>query len=104
MPDTARREALSARSKALRDRATAFNDRLKDDRAKEFMRTTVFNTLDDVDGFFLGDEKRRPSLDMWERMWLDNAERMLAIAEQSFDKFEEQVKQYGGPENVRMYG
>ena len=104
MPDMARREALVARSKALRERAQDFYDRLQDDRAREFTRTLVLNALDDVDGFFLGDPKNRPELEMWEGMWLENADRMLTIAEDWFNKFESQVKQFGGPENVRMYG
>jgi hypothetical protein len=104
MPDHGRRTAILERSKALRERATAFNDRLKDERAKEFMRTSVFNSLDDVDKFFLGDAKTRPSMEIWERMWLDSAEMILSTAEQSFSKFEDQVKQYGGPEKVRMFG
>ena len=40
MPNS-RRDALLARSKALRERATAFDIRLKDERAREFMRSTV---------------------------------------------------------------
>jgi hypothetical protein len=104
MPDTVRRDALLARSKALREQAVAFSERLKDDRAKEFIRTMVFYALDDVERFFLGDPQSRPSQEMWERMWLDNAERMLALAEQSFSKFEEQVRKYGGPEKVRLVG
>lgn len=68
------------------------------------MRSTVLNSLDDVDQFFLGDPKTRPSMEMWEPMWLDGADRILTIAEQSFAKFEEQVKRFGGPENVRIYG
>jgi hypothetical protein len=42
-------EDLLARSKSLREDATAFNDRLKDMRAKNFMRTMTFNSLDGVD-------------------------------------------------------
>lgn len=76
----------------------------KDERAKEFMRSSVFSSLDDVDQFLLSEPKTRPSMEMWEPMWLDGADRILTIAEQSFAKFEEQVKQFGGPENVRMYG
>ena len=91
-------------SKALRERATAFNDRLKDERAKEFMRMSVFHSLDDVDQFFLGDPTTRPSMEMWERVWLDSAEQILSSAEQSFAMFKAQVRQYGGPENVRMFG
>jgi hypothetical protein len=104
MTDSARREALVVRLRALRERATAFNDRLTDSRAKEFMRTSVFHNLDDVDSFFLGDVKSRPAEQMWESMWLDNAEMVLSWAEQNFAKFEKQVEQYGGPENVRMFG
>jgi hypothetical protein len=104
MPDTIRRDSLFARSKALRERATAFYERLKDDRAKEFMRSSVFNHLDDVDGFFLGASTTRPSVEVWEPLWLDSADRILTMAENGFDKFEDQVKQYGGPENVRMFG
>ena len=104
MPDTSRREVLVARSKSLRERATAFNERLMDERAKEFMRSSVFNHLDDVDSFFLGDPKTRPSQEMWERMWLDSADVILTMAEQGFNKFEDQVRKYGGPENVRMFG
>lgn len=104
MPDTSRRDVLVARSKSLRERATAFNERLKDERAKEFMRSSVFNHLDDVDGFFLGDPKNRPSQEMWERMWLDSADVILTMAEQGFNAFENQVAKYGGPENVRMFG
>jgi hypothetical protein len=47
MADSARRAALLERSKALRAKATAFSDRLKDARAR------------------------------WETMWLDSAEMML---------------------------
>ncbi len=104
MIDTKRREHILERSKALRERATAFNDRLKDERAKEFIRTSVFNSIDDVDRFFLGDPSTRPSMEMWEKMWLDSAELILSAAEQSFSKFEAQVNQYGGPETVRMIG
>jgi hypothetical protein len=104
MPDSTRRESLLARSKVLRDRATAFKERLKDERAKDVMRTMVFNWLDDVDGFFLGHPDTRPSEPIWEGMWLDNAERILTIAEDGFNRFEEQVKRYGGPENVRIVG
>lgn len=104
MPDTARRASLLERSRALRERATAFNERLKDEKAKEFMLVSVFHYLEDVEQFFLGDSKTGPPKDMWETMWLDNAEMVLASAEQNFEKFEAQVGQYGGPENVRMFG
>lgn len=104
MSDTARRDALLKRSKTLREKATAFNDRLKDMKAKDFVRTMVFHRLDDVDKFFLGDHKSRPSMEMWETMWLDTAETMLRIAEDAFAKFEGQVQRYGGPENVRLVG
>ena len=104
MSDTARRHALLERSKALRERATAFNDRLKDTRAKDFIRTMVLHSLDDVDTFFLGGPNRRPSMEMWETMWLDSAESILSAAEQRFSKFEAQVSSYGGPENVKMIG
>ena len=104
MPDTSRRDALLARSKTLREKATAFNNRLRDERAKEFVRSSVFNHLDDVDRFFLGDPKTRPSQEMWERMWLDSADMILTMAEQGFNKFEDQVTKYGGPENVRLFG
>lgn len=104
MPESERRAALLARSKSLREKATAFYDRLKDAKAKDFMRTTVFNSLDDVDTFFLGDPKKRPSMEMWETMWLDSSELMLSSAEQSFSKFESQVSKYGGPENVQLIG
>lgn len=104
MSDAARRNALVERSKVLREKATAFNDRLKDAGARDFMRTMVFHSLDDVDTFFLGDSKTRPSMEMWEKMWLDSAESILSSAEQSFSRFEAQVDSYGGPENVRMIG
>jgi hypothetical protein len=104
MADTARRDGLLERSKALREKATAFSDRLKDTRAKDFMRTMVFHSLDDVDKFFLGDPNTSPSMEMWETMWLDSAEQILSSAEKSFAKFESQVSSYGGPENVRMIG
>lgn len=102
MSDIGRRSALLERSKALRAKATEFTTRLKDQRAKDFMRTAVFNHLDDVDRFFLGDRQSRPSQRMWEEMWLDSAETMLGIAESSFAKFEGQVNSYGGPENVQL--
>jgi hypothetical protein len=62
MPDMARREALLARSKGLRERTEAFRDRVNDQRAKEWLRTIRLHHLDDVDGFFLGDPKN-PALD-----------------------------------------
>jgi hypothetical protein len=37
-PESERRAALLARSKSLREKATAFYDRLKDAKAKDFMR------------------------------------------------------------------
>jgi hypothetical protein len=104
MRDSARRSSLLQRSKALRSEATTFTERLHDAGAKDFMRRTVFNSLDDVDRFFLGDPNGRPSEDMWEKMWLDSAEIILSSAEQSFAKFESQVRSYGGPEKVRMVG
>ena len=104
MSDAARRNALLERSKALRAKANTFNDRLKDLRAKDFIRTMVFNSLDDVDRFFLGAPDARPANEIWERMWLDSAEMILSSAEQSFSKFESQVSNYGGPEKVRMVG
>jgi hypothetical protein len=104
MSDAARRSALLERSTALRARAAEFDHRLKDAKAKEFLRTMVFHHLDDVDRFFLGDAKSRPSMDMWETMWLDSAETMLRIAEDSFGKFESQVQRYGGPEHVQLVG
>jgi hypothetical protein len=102
MRDSVRRSSLLQRSKALRSRATAFTDRLRDAAAKDFMRRTVLNSLDDVDRFFLEDPNGRPSDDMWETMWLDSAETILSSAEQSFSKFESQVRTYGGPENVKV--
>ena len=51
------------------------------------MRSIVFNSLDDLDQLFLGDPKTRPSMEMWKPMWLDGADRILTIAEQSFVKF-----------------
>lgn len=104
MVDVSRREALSARSKALRARARAFDERLRDPRAKAFIRTAVFSGLDDVDRFFLGDQTTRPAASMWEEMWLDSAESVLASAERSFTAFELRVNGYGGPEHVRMVG
>jgi len=68
------------------------------------MRTTVFNHLDDVEGFFLGEPEGRPSTAMWEATWLDSAETMLRIAEDSFETFQQQVRKYGGPESVRLIG
>lgn len=103
MPDTARRNALSSRSKAAREKAVAFIDRLKDERAKDFVRTTVLHSLDDVDELFLNNAAR-PSTDMWETVWLDSAELILSSTELSFSKFEAQVSGYGGPENVMMLG
>jgi hypothetical protein len=104
MPDTARRSALLERLRALREKAATFSERLKDERAREFVRRTVFNRLDDVERFFLADPSSRPSEAIWETMWLDNAELMLSLAEQSFSKFESQVAAYGGPENVKLVG
>ena len=104
MSDTARRHALLERSKALRAKATTFRDRLTDAKAKDFIRTMVFNSLDDVDRFFFGAPDTRPSNGMWERMWLDSAEMILSSAKQSFSKFESQVSSYGGPEKVRLVG
>jgi hypothetical protein len=43
-------------------------------------------------------------MQMWEPVWLDSADRSLTTAKQSFAKLEEHVKQFGGPENVRMFG
>lgn len=103
MSDMTRRNDLSSRSKAARAKATAFIDRLKDQRAKDFMRTSVLHSLDDVDEFFLNNAAR-PSTDMWETVWLDSAELILSSTEQSFSKFEAQVSGYGGPENVMMLG
>ncbi|HEX7020871.1 MAG TPA: hypothetical protein VF159_12715 [Gemmatimonadaceae bacterium] len=104
MPDTGRRFSLLQRSKSLRARASEFDTRLKDQNARDFMRTMVFNRLDDVDKLFLEDPGARPSTQMWESMWLDSAETMLRIAEDSFAKFETQVERYGGPERVRLVG
>src|SRR5258708_31185826 len=104
MPDAARRSALLERSKSLRAKALDFDARLKDTRAKDFMRTIVFHHLDDVDQFFLGDVRSRPTMEMWEKMWLDTAETMLGIAEDAFSQFESQVKVYGGPENLQLIG
>ena len=104
MSDPARRSTLVERSKSLRARAAEFDKRLRDAKARDFIRTMVFHHLDDVDQFFLGDAKSRPSMDMWETMWLDSAETMLRIAEESFAKFESQVKRFGGPEHVQLVG
>jgi hypothetical protein len=102
--DTSRRNALLERSRLLRQKAAAFNERLQDPGAKGFMKTMVFHSLDDVDTFFLGDENSRPSSEAWEGMWLDSADSVLGSAEESFKKFEAQVNAYGGPENVKMIG
>lgn len=104
MTDSERRSALLERSKRLRSLALAFSERLADPKAKEFMRAMVFNHLDDVEALFLGDPQSRPSTAMWEATWLDSAETMLRIAEDSFETFQSQVQKYGGPENVRLIG
>ena len=104
MADQPRRASILERSKALRKKATEFSERLADARARDFIRSSVLNFLDDVDRFFLGDANSRPSEEMWETMWLDNAETVLGLAETSFSKFEKQVSSYGGPENVRLVG
>ncbi len=104
MPDTARRDQLLARSKDLRERATVFSRRLKDERAREFVQRMVFNHLDDVDTLFLGAPRERPSTAVWESTWLDTAATVLKIAEDAFTKFEQQAERYGGPENVALIG
>lgn len=104
MSDSLRRFSLLERCKSLRARASEFDKRLKDEKARDFMRTMVFHHLDDVESFFLDDSKSRPSMEMWETMWLDSAEMMLRIAEDSFAKFESQVRHYGGPERVQLVG
>ncbi|MFN7917390.1 MAG: hypothetical protein U0Q55_18740 [Vicinamibacterales bacterium] len=98
------RTGLQARSRLLRERVVDLNSRLKDRRAKEFLQTSVFNHLDDVDDFLLADAKSGSSSTVWTSTWLDAAETMLRIAEQSFETFEVQVKRYGGPEHVRLIG
>lgn len=61
-------------------------ERLKDDPAKEFVHTRVFYPLDDVDGLLLGDERTRPTSQMWEQMWVDEAETVVRAAEDAFNK------------------
>ena len=104
MPETTRRSALLARSKALRLRAETFKGRLKDARMKDWVTITVLHPLDDVDRFFLGDPESRPSEATWETMWVDSAENILGLAEKGFAAFEKQVASFGGPEKVVLVG
>lgn len=100
MPDIKRRTALMARSRALRTRAHATMERLKDDGVRTMMRVSVLHPLDDIDGLFLGAPETRPSSPINEEMWLKNAEQVLSLAENEHVRLEALLSAYGGPDNV----
>ena len=104
MPDTERRETLIARSRLLRTRANTIMDRLKDSGVRTMMRVSVLHPLDDIDGLFLGDPDSRPSSPINEAMWLNNAERVLSLAEGEYARLEELIGAYGDPEHVIAIG
>jgi hypothetical protein len=104
MPDNERRHALLIRAKMLRNKMDDILTRMTDEQAKLLVIHMVRHKLDDVDGFFLGDPGNRPSTAMHEKMWLDNAEMVLAWAEQSFVSLGTQFAAYGGAENVQVIG
>lgn len=104
MPDTERRASLMARSRALRTRANATIERVKDGQVQTMMKVSVLHPLDDIEGLFLGAPEARPASTVNEDMWLDNAERVLGVAEGEYKRIEEMIKAYGGPDHIRVIG
>jgi hypothetical protein len=104
MPDTSRRFALANRSRALRSNANALMDCLNDNGLKSMVRVSVLHPLDDIDGLFLGDPENRPSMAVNEDMWLTNAEFVLTLAEQEYERLQKTIATYGGQKNVRTIG
>lgn len=104
MPDTTLRFALANRSRALRSKANALMDCLKDNGLKSMVRVSVLHPLDDIDGLFLGDPENRPSIAVNEDIWLNNAEFVLNLAEREYERLDKTIAKYGGPENVRTIG
>ena len=104
MPDIARREGLMGRSRSLRTRANATMERLKDNGVKTMMKVSVLHPLDDIDGLFLGAPDARPSSARNEDMWLDNADKVLNLAERECARLEELIDTYGGPEQIQTIG
>ena len=79
-------------------------DHLTDNGLKAMVSMSVLHPLDDIDGLLLGDAARRPSMAVHEDLWLSNAERVLTLAEQEYDRLDQIIAAYGGPENVRTIG
>lgn len=104
MSNSERRTALLSRARALRTKADDLIARLKDEEAKHLVKQMVLHHADDVEGLFLGDANSRPSMARHEEMWLNNAEMVLGLGEQSFASLEKQFAAYGGPENVKAIG
>jgi hypothetical protein len=67
MPDTARRSALLTRARTLRAKADDLITRCKDPEAKLLVKQTVLHHVDDVEGFFLGEENSPGS--RWRTAW-----------------------------------
>ena len=104
MPDISRRFALANRSRALRSNANVLMDCLKDNGLKSMVRVSVLHPLDDIDGLFLADPERRPSMAVSEDTWLNNAEFVLTLAEREYERLDKTIAAYGGPENARTIG
>lgn len=100
MPNLLKRKELLARSAELRQRAEATLTALVDGGLREQLAAFVIRPLDDVDGFFLGDPDRKPSVAANEDMWLRHAELALLTAEGQYLQFTSAVEKYGGPANV----
>jgi hypothetical protein len=73
-------------------------------QAAPMARASVLHPLDDIDGLFLADPERRPSMAVNEDTWLNNAEFVLTLAEREYERLDMTIAEYGDPENVRTIG
>ena len=104
MPDTTRRTKLASRSRTLRSQANSLMDQIRDNGLKSMVRVSVLHLLDDVDSLFLGDPTNMPSLETNEDMWLNNTEVVLLNAEREYNRLNELIAKYGGPQTAKTIG
>lgn len=101
MRNKARRDAILSEVRVVREKAVEFSARFKDSEGPKLVRRQVLNRLDDIEQFWL--HKDLPTLEMWDDLYLQSAERDLNWAATSLTELENQVNKFGGPDKVAFY-
>lgn len=100
MPNTERRAGIEARARALSDEAAALSAEVKDPGIKGLIDLQVSRYASDVLGFFL----RQQVLPVHEEWWLDESERLIALAGQQLESLRATIAKYGGPDKIKTAG